>query len=86
MNSDLSQAICRPLVNYRSDRYRRPNCLGFTAWALALVCSLPQLFIWHTGERKHNNGANGTVYVESFNLYYVLAVEPNLFLAYPMNV
>ncbi|KAI1716227.1 7 transmembrane receptor (rhodopsin family) domain-containing protein [Ditylenchus destructor] len=44
---DRYQAICRPLAHYRSDRYRRPMCLGMVAWVLALLCSLPQIFIWH---------------------------------------
>jgi hypothetical protein len=43
----LSQAICRPLVHYRTDRFRRPNCLGLSAWLLAILCSIPQLLIWH---------------------------------------
>lgn len=43
----IFQAICRPLAHYRSDRYRRPNCLAAVAWFLALACSSPQLYIWH---------------------------------------
>lgn len=46
---DRYQAICRPLIHwkYRSDRYKRPNCLALTAWVFAILCSIPQLLIWH---------------------------------------
>uniref|UniRef100_A0A914N0W8 G-protein coupled receptors family 1 profile domain-containing protein n=1 Tax=Meloidogyne incognita TaxID=6306 RepID=A0A914N0W8_MELIC len=43
---DRYQAICRPLVHYTSDRFRRPNYFGLTAWLFASICSVPQLFIW----------------------------------------
>jgi hypothetical protein len=43
---DRYQAICRPLHNYRSNRYRRPNALALVAWALAFACAVPQLAIW----------------------------------------
>lgn len=43
----IFKAICRPLVHYRSDRYRRPNALGSCAWIVALFFSLPQIFIWY---------------------------------------
>uniref|UniRef100_A0A1I8AP94 G_PROTEIN_RECEP_F1_2 domain-containing protein n=1 Tax=Steinernema glaseri TaxID=37863 RepID=A0A1I8AP94_9BILA len=47
ISADRYQAICRPLAHYRSDRYRRPNCLASVAWILALTLSIPQMFIWH---------------------------------------
>ncbi|KAK0400696.1 hypothetical protein QR680_015404 [Steinernema hermaphroditum] len=47
ISADRYQAICRPLAHYRSDRYRRPNCLASVAWMLAMALSLPQMFVWH---------------------------------------
>ncbi|TKR72528.1 hypothetical protein L596_019961 [Steinernema carpocapsae] len=47
ISADRYQAICRPLAHYRSDRYRRPNCLASIAWLLSMTLSLGQLFIWH---------------------------------------
>ncbi|KAF7638883.1 G_PROTEIN_RECEP_F1_2 domain-containing protein [Meloidogyne graminicola] len=55
---DRYQAICRPLVHYTSDRFRRPNYFGLFAWLLALFCSIPQLFIWQKmsiGKINNNN-------------------------------
>ncbi|GMR32944.1 hypothetical protein PMAYCL1PPCAC_03139 [Pristionchus mayeri] len=46
ISADRYQAICRPLDNFRQSRYRRPNCLAAVAWTLALILSIPQLFIW----------------------------------------
>ncbi|PAV79158.1 hypothetical protein WR25_16604 [Diploscapter pachys] len=40
-------AICRPLANFRSSRYRRPNALAAVAWLAALLISIPNLFVWH---------------------------------------
>ena len=40
------QAICRPLANFRASRYRRPNALAIAAWGLALLFSIPQIFVW----------------------------------------
>uniref|UniRef100_A0A915PLR5 G-protein coupled receptors family 1 profile domain-containing protein n=1 Tax=Setaria digitata TaxID=48799 RepID=A0A915PLR5_9BILA len=44
---DRFQAICHPLQTYCSNRYRRPNYFAMIAWITALICSIPQLFIWH---------------------------------------
>ncbi|KAK6061366.1 7 transmembrane receptor, partial [Cooperia oncophora] len=55
---DIFQAICRPLANIRSSRFRRPNCFAAVAWILALLFSIPQLFIW----RKKQNGECATFY------------------------
>uniref|UniRef100_A0A914X9Q1 G-protein coupled receptors family 1 profile domain-containing protein n=1 Tax=Plectus sambesii TaxID=2011161 RepID=A0A914X9Q1_9BILA len=58
ISADRFQAICRPMAHYRSDRYRRPNFLASAAWSLALLCSLPQFFVWH----KSEDGVCVTVY------------------------
>ncbi|KAE9549661.1 hypothetical protein FO519_007122 [Halicephalobus sp. NKZ332] len=58
ISADRYQAICRPLAHYRTDRYRRPNCLATTAWLLAFACSTPQLFIW----KKSLKGSCTTVF------------------------
>uniref|UniRef100_A0AC35F762 G-protein coupled receptors family 1 profile domain-containing protein n=1 Tax=Panagrolaimus sp. PS1159 TaxID=55785 RepID=A0AC35F762_9BILA len=60
---DRYQAICRPLAHYRTDRYRRPNCLALTAWLLALACSLPQIFVWTL-----KNGQCSTIYNNHISL------------------
>ncbi|PAV60438.1 hypothetical protein WR25_10575 [Diploscapter pachys] len=46
ISADRYQAICRPLANFRSSRYRRPNALAAVAWLAALLISIPNLFIW----------------------------------------
>ncbi|XGW35677.1 hypothetical protein V3C99_019127 [Haemonchus contortus] len=58
ISADRYQAICRPLANIRSSRFRRPNCFAAVAWILALLFSIPQLFIW----RKKQNGECATFY------------------------
>uniref|UniRef100_F1L168 Vasopressin V1a receptor n=1 Tax=Ascaris suum TaxID=6253 RepID=F1L168_ASCSU len=58
ISADRFQAICRPLANFRSDRFRRPNCLASAAWISALICSLPQIFIWY----KTDSGECATIY------------------------
>lgn len=60
---DRYQAICRPLQNYKSDRYRRPNSLGLRAWALAFLCALPQWAVW-----KREKGRCVTCYGHQFSL------------------
>ncbi|KAM3728638.1 Nematocin receptor [Dirofilaria immitis] len=67
-------AICHPLETYRSDRYRRPNYFAMIAWITALICSIPQLFVWHKtryGEcvtiYGHGVSFLKSVYVISFN-------------------
>ncbi|VDN50736.1 unnamed protein product [Dracunculus medinensis] len=69
---DRFQAICRPFVHYRSNRFRRPNYLATTAWLLALICSIPQLFIWY----KTSDGECATVYgrgVSKLKSIYVIS-------------
>ncbi|WKY15181.1 hypothetical protein Q1695_000570 [Nippostrongylus brasiliensis] len=58
ISADRYQAICRPLASIRSSRFRRPNCFAAVAWILALLFSIPQLFIW----RKKQNGECATFY------------------------
>ncbi|KAK6112290.1 Uncharacterized protein BM_BM3372 [Brugia malayi] len=61
---DRFQAICRPLQTYCSDRYRRPNYFAIIAWITALICSTPQLFIWH----KTKYGECATIYGHGVSL------------------
>ncbi|KJH41785.1 7 transmembrane receptor [Dictyocaulus viviparus] len=58
ISADRYQAICRPLANIRSSRFRRTNCFAAIAWILAILFSIPQLFIW----RKKKNGECATFY------------------------
>ncbi|CAJ0610042.1 unnamed protein product [Cylicocyclus nassatus] len=58
ISADRYQAICRPLANIRSSRFRRPNYFAAVAWVLALLFSIPQLFIW----KKKENGECATIY------------------------
>ncbi|KAL6724937.1 hypothetical protein Aduo_019776 [Ancylostoma duodenale] len=58
ISADRYQAICRPLANIRSSRFRRPNCFAAVAWILALLFSIPQLLIWE----KKRNGECATFY------------------------
>ncbi|CAJ0959261.1 unnamed protein product, partial [Mesorhabditis belari] len=50
ISADRYQAICRPLAHFRRSRYRIPTYLAMFAWGLALLCSLPQAFIWRKEE------------------------------------
>ncbi|CAI2358228.1 unnamed protein product [Caenorhabditis sp. 36 PRJEB53466] len=58
LSADRYQAICRPLAHFRSSRYRRPNWMAAIAWCLALLLSIPQLFVW----AKNEKGKCSTVY------------------------
>uniref|UniRef100_A0A0R3RPB7 G_PROTEIN_RECEP_F1_2 domain-containing protein n=1 Tax=Elaeophora elaphi TaxID=1147741 RepID=A0A0R3RPB7_9BILA len=58
------QAICHPLQTYCSNRYRRPNYFATIAWITALICSTPQLFIWH----KTKYGECATIYGHGVSL------------------
>lgn len=64
ISADRFQAICHPFANYRSNRYRRPNCLATIAWISALICSIPQLFVWY----KKKNGECATIYGRGVSL------------------
>ncbi|KAH7707041.1 Protein NTR-2 [Aphelenchoides avenae] len=44
---DRYQAICRPLTTFGRHRYRRPHGLALVAWIAAILCSIPQIFVWH---------------------------------------
>ncbi|EFO23721.1 hypothetical protein LOAG_04762 [Loa loa] len=66
--------ICRPLQTYCSNRYRRPNYYAIIAWITALLCSIPQLFIWHKTKYDecatiygHGVSFLKSIYVISFN-------------------
>ncbi|CAI5454861.1 unnamed protein product [Caenorhabditis angaria] len=73
ISADRYQAICRPLAHFRSSRYRRPNYLAAIAWGLALLFSIPQLFVWEKreiqgrGRCSANFGKNGA----TLNMFYV---------------
>ncbi|CAJ0579215.1 unnamed protein product, partial [Mesorhabditis spiculigera] len=75
ISADRYQAICRPLAHYRRNRYKIPTYLAICAWALALICSIPQVFIWGKfGKNQqcatfygHGTSIIKSVYVVAFN-------------------
>ncbi|KHJ84194.1 hypothetical protein OESDEN_16095, partial [Oesophagostomum dentatum] len=80
-------AICRPLANIRSSRFRRPNYFAAVAWILASLFSIPQLLIWE----KKRNGECATFYGNKSHLLknlYVIAFNtiawllPSIFAAF----
>ncbi|VDM42926.1 unnamed protein product [Toxocara canis] len=70
ISADRFQAICRPLENFRRNRFKRPNCLASAAWTLALICSLPQLLVWY----KTENGECATIYGRGVTLLKTIYV------------
>ncbi|GMR32943.1 hypothetical protein PMAYCL1PPCAC_03138 [Pristionchus mayeri] len=79
ISADRYQAICRPLDNFRQSRYRRPNCMAAVAWTLALLLSIPQLFVWkmvtYTLKSGHTISLCRTTYGQGqtwFKTFYIL--------------
>ncbi|PAV74372.1 hypothetical protein WR25_07932 isoform A [Diploscapter pachys] len=84
IGADRYQAICRPLASIKSSAYNRPAIFAFIAWAMSILFSTPQLFLF----KKENYDCQVTyaspyqyaVYVILFNFFVWLL--PSTLLGY----
>uniref|UniRef100_A0A0K0E713 G_PROTEIN_RECEP_F1_2 domain-containing protein n=1 Tax=Strongyloides stercoralis TaxID=6248 RepID=A0A0K0E713_STRER len=71
---DRYMAICKPMANFRSNKYQRPNKMAIMSWIIAIILSLPQLHVWEISNqgcltRRYFKKQFMQIYVLYFNLF-----------------
>uniref|UniRef100_A0A0N4ZPF0 G_PROTEIN_RECEP_F1_2 domain-containing protein n=1 Tax=Parastrongyloides trichosuri TaxID=131310 RepID=A0A0N4ZPF0_PARTI len=71
---DRYMAICKPMANFRSNKYQRPNKMAIASWIIAAILSLPQLHVWEISKngcltRSYFKKQFMQIYVLYFNLF-----------------